>query len=95
MNATSPAYDSKSNGLAERNNKTIEALVRKMLPALEARRHCKLSTDECVLPWSVVHAAELLNHVQVGEDDKVTYRRLRQRTEHPASSLESSYISSR
>ena len=75
----SPVGESKSNGFIERTNQTIEAQIRTMINALEARIGCSLSPDTCVRLWLVIHAGALRSLYETGKDGRVPFQRLRGR----------------
>ena len=71
----SPAYSSASNGVVERGVQTVEAQMRVMRSALEARWKSKVAESHEVWPSLVSHASLLLNRCEVGHDGKTAYER--------------------
>jgi len=72
---SSPTYSSASNGMVERGVQTVEAQMRVMRSALEARWNVTVGETHVVWPTLVVHAGLLLNRCEVGHDGKTAYER--------------------
>ena len=77
MSENSPVKDSRSNGAIERCIQSCEGHIRTLVDALQERLKCKISPEDCVMPWLIMHAGETLSHFTVGADGKVPYQRLR------------------
>ena len=73
----SPVKDSQSNGMIERGIQSIEGQIRTLKGALEERLSTKLTADECIMSWLVIHAAETIKHFQMIMDGKTPFQRLR------------------
>ena len=73
----SPVEESKSNGMIERWNLTVEGQIRVLKDAFETRIRNKITADHPVLSWLVEFAAVLVNRYEVGHDGKTPYERLR------------------
>ena len=71
----SPVGDSRSNGHAERAVQSIAGHVRTIKKALEDRVGIKLNSDHPVIPWIILHSADILNKFSVGKDGKTAYER--------------------
>ena len=84
MLENSPAYVSKANGFIERAIQVVEGQIRTLKTALESKIGRPLPEDACIMPWLVEHAGSLLNLLELWEDGKVPYQRLRGRRMHPA-----------
>lgn len=63
-------------GGAEVANKIIEGKLRSENLKLEKRLGIKLKKDEMLSPWSVRHAAWVVNRFQTGRDGKSAYQRI-------------------
>ena len=72
---SSPAYSSASNGVVERGVQTVEAQMRVMRSALEARWQATVGETHAIWPPLVGHAGFLLNRCEVGHDGKTAYER--------------------
>ena len=53
----SPVGDSRSNGLVENANQTLQCQVRTMAEAPECKVEQKLDGNMVILPWLMIHAA--------------------------------------
>ena len=73
----SPVGESQSNGVAENTMKQVQGHVRVIRDGLEARYKQKVGAEHPSLPWLVRHAAGVKSRLQVGEDGKTGYERLR------------------
>jgi len=72
---SSPAYSSASNGVVERGVQTVEAQMRVMRSALEARWQATVGETHAIWPPLVGHAGFLLNRCEVEHDGKTAYER--------------------
>ena len=66
---------SQSNGEVENSVKAIHAKIRTLKSALEANLKRRVDRDEALVPWMVIHSAEMINRFQVGRDGKTPYER--------------------
>ena len=69
--------DSQGNGFIERAVRTVEEMVRTLKLDLETRISQKLNITQKVIPWLVEHAVDLVNKLQVGQDGKTSFERLK------------------
>ena len=69
--------DSQGNGFIERAVRTVEEMVRTLKLDLETRISQKLNITHKVIPWLVEHAVDLVNKLQVGQDGKTSFERLK------------------
>ena len=69
--------DSKQNGFIERAIQQVEGQIRTLRDALESNLGIKLRTDDCVVPWMVAHAGNLLTLYEIGPDGRSPFQRLR------------------
>ena len=75
----SPVGDSKSNGLVERANRTVEGQIRTMVSCLEHKLGKPIDASCSVFPWLIAYSGVLLNRFTVGKDGKTPHERLRGR----------------
>ena len=73
----SPAYSSQSNGLTERAVQEVGGRVRCLWIGLQMRLGRELDARERIVAFIPEYASYLLNHLQIGEDGKVPYERVR------------------
>ena len=69
--------DSQGNGFIERAVRTVEEMVRTLKLDLETRISQKLNITHKVILWLVEHAVDLVNKLQVGQDGKTSFERLK------------------
>ena len=60
-----PKNESKSAGLVERANQSVEGQIRVMLSALEDKLGSPVNPSDDVFPWMVMHSGTLLNRFDV------------------------------
>ena len=60
-----PKNDSKSAGLVERANQTVEGQIRVMLSAIEEKLGTHVQPSDDIFPWLVLHAGTVLNRFDV------------------------------
>ena len=77
MQERSMAYDSRTNGIAERAIQSVESQVRVMKLFLEEKLHIKIPVRHPIFAWLVPHCADLLNKAEVGHDGRTAYERMR------------------
>ena len=75
----SPVGDSRANGMVERTIQSVEGQIRTLRDALEDRIKLKLNADDCVIPWLIQNAGEIISNFSVGPDGKVPFQRVRGR----------------
>ena len=79
MTEHSPVGESKSNGFIERTIQSAEGQIRTLRSAIEARISQNIFPGGAMFAWLVVHAANLINMSEVGEDGRTPYQRLKGR----------------
>ena len=70
-----PAYDPKANGCIEKGVQDVNARLRTIKVALEARFGVAMSIKLPIFEWALEHAAFVHNRFQVGHDGLTPYRR--------------------
>ena len=77
---TSPATDSRANGLAERAVQSVQKQVRTLKLALERNLECRVEVTHPCFPWLIEHAADVLNKFLVNPaDGRTAWERLKGR----------------
>ena len=71
----SKAYDSQSNGTAERAVQSVERIVRTHKLALEKKLQKRIPSTHPVMTWLVEHGVDILNKFLVGADGRTAYER--------------------
>ena len=69
--------DSQGNGFIERAVRTVEEMVRTLKFDLEAHISETLKITHKVISWLIEHAVDLVNKVQVGQDGKTSFERVK------------------
>ena len=68
-----PAYDSRSNGLAEAAVREAKNQIRTLVAASAGHYGQDLGGDSVLMPWLVAYAGSVLNRARVGIDGKTAY----------------------
>ena len=71
----SPAYDSKSNGDAERAIQMVQDQIKTIKDDLETQYGVKISEDHQCLAWLVAHAGNTIDRYHVNKDGKTSFER--------------------
>ena len=71
--------DSRGNDFIERAVRTVEEMLRTSKLDLEARISETLKMTHKVIPWLIEHAVDLVNKVQVSQDGKTSFERVKKK----------------
>ena len=71
----SPVGDHAANGVAEAAVKQVQGQIRATKDALEARYECRISGNHHVIPWLVMHAANVMTMYRKDDEGLTGFRR--------------------
>ena len=75
----SPVKDHESNGRIENAIKEVQGLTRTLKDQLEGNAQVKLSMDNAIMLWMLIHAGNILTCFKVQRDGRTAFQRLRGR----------------